>query len=170
MSGTIPPAQIQLLKVFVQACKSSPNILHEPELAFFKSWLEELGADIPPAREQPKPEVMSTTCSCSTRLGILNFTRFLQENRWWTCQKQHLAIQEFLCLYVQQLSMTSRLPFLRYQSWLLKVIIFIRKPLLKVWLVVVRWAIFLCFQRKDRKIVTMVAKNWVAAFLLSLWG
>ncbi|KAJ8297918.1 hypothetical protein KUTeg_024449 [Tegillarca granosa] len=54
--------QILLLKGFVQLCKSDPDILHKPELGFFKEWLESMGASIPPPSqktsqsESSKPE------------------------------------------------------------------------------------------------------------------
>ncbi|GFZ03451.1 tetraticopeptide domain-containing thioredoxin [Actinidia rufa] len=40
------------LKLFVEQCKSNPSILHNPSLAFFKTYLQSLGARIPP--ETPK--------------------------------------------------------------------------------------------------------------------
>ena len=32
--------QLTLLRDFVQLCKSSPEVLHKPELAFLKEWIE----------------------------------------------------------------------------------------------------------------------------------
>lgn len=60
MSGSIPPAQVQQLKMFVQACKANPNILHLPELDFLKTWLEDMGATVPPPKEEPKAEASHT--------------------------------------------------------------------------------------------------------------
>ena len=57
MSGSISPAQVQMLKLFVQACKSNSNILYQSDLDFFKTWLQELGATIPP-KEESKAEVV----------------------------------------------------------------------------------------------------------------
>ena len=37
---------IQQLKVFTQACKANPAILHDPSLAFFKEYIETLGATV----------------------------------------------------------------------------------------------------------------------------
>ncbi|XP_057514325.1 TPR repeat-containing thioredoxin TDX [Actinidia eriantha] len=42
------------LKLFVEQCKSNPSILHNPSLAFFKTYLQSLGARIPP--ETPKSD------------------------------------------------------------------------------------------------------------------
>lgn len=36
------------LKGFVQMCESSPDILHLPEMGFFRTWLLDMGATIPP--------------------------------------------------------------------------------------------------------------------------
>uniref|UniRef100_A0A5B7BUX4 TPR repeat-containing thioredoxin TDX n=1 Tax=Davidia involucrata TaxID=16924 RepID=A0A5B7BUX4_DAVIN len=46
--------KIAELKLFVDQCKSNPSILHNPTLGFFKSYLESLGAQIPPARKSDK--------------------------------------------------------------------------------------------------------------------
>ncbi|CAK9166747.1 unnamed protein product [Ilex paraguariensis] len=48
-------AKIGELKLLVEQCKSNPSILHNPSLSFFKSYLESLGARIPPA-SAPKPD------------------------------------------------------------------------------------------------------------------
>ncbi|XP_047332256.1 TPR repeat-containing thioredoxin TDX [Impatiens glandulifera] len=42
------------LKLFVEQCKSNPSILQNPSLAFFKTYLESLGAQIPPATTSGK--------------------------------------------------------------------------------------------------------------------
>uniref|UniRef100_A0A3B3D3I2 ST13 Hsp70 interacting protein n=1 Tax=Oryzias melastigma TaxID=30732 RepID=A0A3B3D3I2_ORYME len=36
------------LKAFVNLCETSPEVLHLPELGFFRSWLQNMGAKIPP--------------------------------------------------------------------------------------------------------------------------
>lgn len=41
--------QLGQLEAFVEFCKVKPDILHKPELNFFKRYLESLGAKIPPA-------------------------------------------------------------------------------------------------------------------------
>ncbi|KAM4106520.1 hypothetical protein ACB094_04G070900 [Castanea mollissima] len=46
-------AEISELKQFVSECKSNPSLIHNPSLAFFKSYLQSLGARIPP---EPKTE------------------------------------------------------------------------------------------------------------------
>lgn len=49
--------QLELLKAFVQTCQVKPEILHTPELAFYRQYLESLGATIPPPpKVQPEPE------------------------------------------------------------------------------------------------------------------
>ena len=32
--------QLTLLEGFVQLCKTTPDVLHKPELGFFKDWVE----------------------------------------------------------------------------------------------------------------------------------
>ncbi|XP_041374493.1 hsc70-interacting protein-like [Gigantopelta aegis] len=51
--------QISLLRTFTDMCKVNTDILYEPELEFYKEWLESLGATVPPrkpttATSQPK--------------------------------------------------------------------------------------------------------------------
>ncbi|XP_048870509.1 hsc70-interacting protein-like [Brienomyrus brachyistius] len=53
------PQKISELKAFVQLCTSTPSILHLPELGFFRSWLESLGATIPSASENEAPPTTS---------------------------------------------------------------------------------------------------------------
>ncbi|KAM9843177.1 hsc70-interacting protein isoform 2-T2 [Aulostomus maculatus] len=36
------------LKGFIQMCQSNPSILHLPEMGFFRTWLQSMGATIPP--------------------------------------------------------------------------------------------------------------------------
>ncbi|KAL8612919.1 hypothetical protein ACOMHN_034996 [Nucella lapillus] len=55
--------QMELLKHFVQTCQARPEVLHTPELAFYRDYLESLGATLPPApkaqeehKEQAKAE------------------------------------------------------------------------------------------------------------------
>ncbi|XP_030591195.1 hsc70-interacting protein isoform X2 [Archocentrus centrarchus] len=42
------PRKVAELKGFVQLCESNPGILHLPEMGFFRTWLLEMGATIPP--------------------------------------------------------------------------------------------------------------------------
>ncbi|KAF5759941.1 putative hsp70-interacting protein [Helianthus annuus] len=42
-------SKIHELKLFVESCQSDPSILHNPSLGFFKTFLQSLGAKIPPA-------------------------------------------------------------------------------------------------------------------------
>ncbi|KAL8233191.1 hypothetical protein R6Q57_002969 [Mikania cordata] len=41
-------SKIQELKFFVETCQLDPSILHSPSLGFFKTYLQSLGAKIPP--------------------------------------------------------------------------------------------------------------------------
>ncbi|XP_022725958.1 TPR repeat-containing thioredoxin TDX [Durio zibethinus] len=41
-------SKVSELKLFVDQCRSNPSILHSPSLSFFKSYLQSLGAQIPP--------------------------------------------------------------------------------------------------------------------------
>ncbi|VDM74239.1 unnamed protein product [Strongylus vulgaris] len=43
-----------LLKQFVSAIKANPDLLHESSLDFFRDFLEELGAKIPPKKSPEK--------------------------------------------------------------------------------------------------------------------
>lgn len=47
------PRKISELKGFVQMCQSNPGLLHLPEMSFFRTWLQSMGATIPPS---PKME------------------------------------------------------------------------------------------------------------------
>lgn len=42
------PRKVAELKGFVQLCESNPGILHLPEMGFFRTWLLDMGATIPP--------------------------------------------------------------------------------------------------------------------------
>lgn len=46
-------SQVAELKLFVDQCKSNPSVLQNPSLSFFKSYLQSLGARVPP---DPKPD------------------------------------------------------------------------------------------------------------------
>jgi len=52
---SIPQAQLLQLKAFVNVLKAQPAILHTPELAFLREYLESLGATLPP-KPEPKEE------------------------------------------------------------------------------------------------------------------
>ncbi|KAG2463682.1 F10A1 protein, partial [Polypterus senegalus] len=59
------PKKISELQGFVQLCKENTNLLHRPEMKFFRTWLESMGATIPPMKsssaepESPKKEAPS---------------------------------------------------------------------------------------------------------------
>jgi len=48
--------QLALLQHFVKLCKEKPDILHLPEMSFYRDYLESLGAKIPPQATTPKTE------------------------------------------------------------------------------------------------------------------
>ncbi len=53
-----PEKQLQDLEAFVLLLKSRPQVLHQPELAFLKNYLESLDAKLPPAESSssgPEP-------------------------------------------------------------------------------------------------------------------
>jgi suppressor of tumorigenicity protein 13 len=53
----LPDQQVNELKAFVSILKQNPTLLHTPQLAFFKHYVESLGATIPPlSSESEKPE------------------------------------------------------------------------------------------------------------------
>nr|XP_046271630.1 hsc70-interacting protein [Scatophagus argus]XP_046271631.1 hsc70-interacting protein [Scatophagus argus] len=45
------PRKVTELKGFVQLCESKPETLHLPEMSFFRTWLQSMGATIPPPPE-----------------------------------------------------------------------------------------------------------------------
>ncbi|GLU18365.1 hypothetical protein SLE2022_346710 [Rubroshorea leprosula] len=47
-------SKVAELKLFVDHCKSNPSLLHNPSLSFFKSYLQSVGARIPPDPETDK--------------------------------------------------------------------------------------------------------------------
>ena len=64
MASKMDTAQVALLKEFVRVVSAKPEILHLPEMGFFKEWLLKLGANIPPIQKpaekakppEPEPE------------------------------------------------------------------------------------------------------------------
>lgn len=42
------PRKVSELRGFVQLCESNPGILHLPEMGFFRTWIQGMGATIPP--------------------------------------------------------------------------------------------------------------------------
>uniref|UniRef100_A0A1A8GIT0 Suppression of tumorigenicity 13 (Colon carcinoma) (Hsp70 interacting protein) n=1 Tax=Nothobranchius korthausae TaxID=1143690 RepID=A0A1A8GIT0_9TELE len=56
------PRKVAELKGFVQLCESNPGILHLPEMSFFRSWLQSMGATLPP--QETKRESCQTGCPC----------------------------------------------------------------------------------------------------------
>lgn len=56
MSGfQFPEKQLTELRAFVTILKAQPSMLHQPELQFFKEYVESLGGNIPAAT--PKSEI-----------------------------------------------------------------------------------------------------------------
>ncbi|CAF93381.1 unnamed protein product, partial [Tetraodon nigroviridis] len=57
------PRKVSELKGFVQLCDSKPEILHLPEMSFFREWLQGMGATVPPLAK-PK-ESCQGGCPCA---------------------------------------------------------------------------------------------------------
>ena len=51
-----PEKQLAELEAFVTLIKSHPSTLNQPELAFFKKFLEDIGARIPAESSESKPK------------------------------------------------------------------------------------------------------------------
>lgn len=56
MSCPFDQAAIESLKVFINICKNTPDILHFPALSFFKEFIESFGGVIPPPTMSAKTE------------------------------------------------------------------------------------------------------------------
>lgn len=77
MSSAIPAENVRLLRQFVGLCEAQPDLLHAPELEFFRQWLRKyllpchleifaydwklvvsfrLGATLPEPKKQASPE------------------------------------------------------------------------------------------------------------------
>ncbi|KHJ44712.1 tetratricopeptide repeat protein [Trichuris suis] len=66
--------QVQLLRAFVDLCQKNPEMLHIPELQFYRQYLESLGARIPPAGQstaQPKEDEPMEEEEVESDIGIL---------------------------------------------------------------------------------------------------
>jgi len=53
--------QLALLHQFIDICQAKPEILHLPEMKFYRDYLESLGAKIPPPAQSPKEEPRAKT-------------------------------------------------------------------------------------------------------------
>lgn len=61
-SASLPKAALDQLKGFISLCKTKPEILHNPDLAFFRDYLLTMGATLPPqAREEAQQETDTAT-------------------------------------------------------------------------------------------------------------
>ena len=49
---SLPAAKVNALKEFVGLLESQPDLLHTPQLAFFKSYLVNLGAKVPEPKKK----------------------------------------------------------------------------------------------------------------------
>lgn len=50
----LPPEARAQLKQFLTVLKASPQLLHSPELSFFKEFIESFGGVIPPPASKPQ--------------------------------------------------------------------------------------------------------------------
>lgn len=53
MSFTLDKDSLEKLKSFIDVCTKKPDILHQPELSFFKKFIESLGGTVPEAKTMP---------------------------------------------------------------------------------------------------------------------
>ncbi|KAI1884544.1 hypothetical protein AGOR_G00227470 [Albula goreensis] len=58
------PRKVVELKAFVQLCAENPSVLHLPELGFLRTWLQGMGATIPPPKTNDVPPSCKG-CPCS---------------------------------------------------------------------------------------------------------
>jgi len=49
--------QLSDLKIFIQVCQAKPDVLHLPDLHFFREYLESLGATIPELKHKTQETV-----------------------------------------------------------------------------------------------------------------
>lgn len=54
MSCPIGKEEIEKLRFFISVVSQNPAILHLPELSFFKSFIEQLGGQVPNVRQGEK--------------------------------------------------------------------------------------------------------------------
>ncbi|KAJ8387587.1 hypothetical protein AAFF_G00152830 [Aldrovandia affinis] len=59
------PRKVTELKAFVQLCSENPTVLHQPELAFLRTWLLGMGAIIPPLKTNDVPPSSCKGCPCA---------------------------------------------------------------------------------------------------------
>ncbi len=52
----LPPEALTQLKGFLNLVKKSPQLLHSPELSFFKEFIQSFGGTVPPCAEKPQTE------------------------------------------------------------------------------------------------------------------
>ena len=56
----MPEAALAQLKGFISLCQAQPQIIHRPELKFFKDYLESMGATLPAPAPEPKQDKTSS--------------------------------------------------------------------------------------------------------------
>lgn len=66
MACPLPADQLKNFRLFIDLCKQDSNILHHPELAFFRNFILSLGGIIPPKKtnssgDKPKSEPAQET-------------------------------------------------------------------------------------------------------------
>ncbi|VBB25195.1 unnamed protein product [Acanthocheilonema viteae] len=60
--------KVELLRQFVNVCKSNPAILYEPKFKFYRDYLESLGAKLPPPPKEPSETKSSKPADNSEEL------------------------------------------------------------------------------------------------------
>ncbi|VDK73200.1 unnamed protein product [Litomosoides sigmodontis] len=62
--------EVELLRQFVNICKSKPAILYEPKFKFYRDYLESLGAKLPAVPTQPSETKSSRPAGCDEESPI----------------------------------------------------------------------------------------------------
>lgn len=56
MSFTLDKDSLDKLKSFIDICAAKPEILHQPEFAFFRKYVQSLGGVLPEVKKMPSAE------------------------------------------------------------------------------------------------------------------
>lgn len=60
MASPLSADHLKNLKLFIDVCKKDANILHHPDLNFFKNYIESLGGVVPPKKSKESKENIET--------------------------------------------------------------------------------------------------------------
>lgn len=95
MSFDLPKSAIEQLKGFILLCRTKPEIIHKPELAFFREFLQSFGATLPPPPPQEEkaeapPKEAQKEEAAGEEVAIMKTTYFLST---------HNASTRIQCIY-----------------------------------------------------------------------